>query len=161
MNRTVSVSIAATLFTLLLAGCATRTEPPPPAAAREKTADAPAPAAVTTAPAQSLPPPSVLIAGRTPAAILAHIANTRKAKGMRQTVREKDRAEFSTQLGKTSPPTEVRFSYQLSQEGNAYRLTARVFRIAYPGTAREQITDDTHNLRANLEKELTTYTRQP
>lgn len=151
----------AALLALLAAACTTPQPPPPqtPPPQQENLRPQPPrqPATIETKPMLA---PSILIYDRTPAQIMGQIASVRKSKGMRQTVHDKHRAEFSMPLNKTQNATEVRFVYQLAAEGKAWRLSAQVFTITSPGTSREQVTENTRELLDKLEQELATYSKR-
>lgn len=152
--------LLALALALLLAACAT-TQPPTEnsgGAGVTRPASAASAAASTTL---SDGTPSVLIRGRTSKAILDDIVQYRtQQKGMKLKSRSTTRLEFTLPIQRTATPTEARMSYLLIKEGDALRLSAKVYQFSYPGTTRETGQDVTQSMADKLQEELQRY-RQP
>ncbi|AOY01305.1 hypothetical protein [Jeongeupia sp. USM3] len=144
MNRRTLIPI---VVALLLAGCATPTQPP---------VSEPAPA---QPPSQTSSAPSVIIDGRTPQAILDDVVAYRTQKGMRVLARTANRVEFKQVVPKAKVPTEARMRYELTPSGKSWKLSARVFQVSHPGTTREAVSDITPQVADKLADELPRYTR--
>ncbi|GGP27746.1 hypothetical protein [Silvimonas amylolytica] len=144
---------AALACPLLLVACAT---PPGETAGTNGKTTAGASAPETKLPAPG-PTPTVLITGRKPQAILDDIVKFRTGKGMSVRSRSSMRVEFAESVPNASQPTEARMLYLLSPASKGLNLSARVFQVSYPGTARERVAEVTSVVADKLSKELAGY----
>ena len=141
-------------FSLLLAACAT---PPSDNSAKAPvTGGTPQPVPETKLPAAG-PAPTVLISGRKPQAILDDIVKYRTGKGMKLRNRTSMKVEFAETITSASQPTEARMVYLLSPGAKGLNLSARVFQVSYPGTARERVAEITSVVADKLSRELAGY----
>ncbi|WP_188705992.1 hypothetical protein [Silvimonas iriomotensis] len=145
---------AALICPLLLAACATPPGETGAGTAGKTTAGAPAPETKLPAPG---PTPTVLITGRKPQAILDDIVKFRTGKGMSVRSRSSMKVEFAESVPNASQPTEARMLYLLSPTSKGLNLSARVFQVSYPGTARERVAEVTSVVADKLSKELAGY----
>lgn len=102
--------------------------------------------------------PSVVIKGKTAAAIFDSIIKFRTQKGMKVTRRDSKHVELSMPIPKSAPPAEAMMIYSISPANDGLRLSAQVFQIVrHPG--KTQTSDITASLRNKLEEELLGYAR--
>lgn len=101
--------------------------------------------------------PSVRITGRTAQAVLDDIVKFRTGKGMNVRNRSAMRVEFAEVVTTAKQPTEARMVYMLSPASGGLNLSARVFQVSYPGTAKERVAEITGVVSDKLGKELAGY----
>lgn len=155
---TLRLAAASVLGALLVAGCATPANP----------TSTTHPGVVTPVPlGQPLPEtklpkatvvPSVLIAGRQANDVLDEIVKYRTGKGMTLRKRSATKAEFAQNITTAKLPTEARMVYLLTPANGGLQLSARVFQVSYPGTAREKkVAEITGLVEDKLNHELAGY----
>ncbi|STR44989.1 hypothetical protein [Iodobacter fluviatilis] len=103
--------------------------------------------------------PSILIKDRPARAIFDDIVVYRKQKGMQLKRRTAQRLEFSMQIPNVTQATEARMSYILAPLDGGWQLSARVWQITAPGTARESVSEITSAVADKIHEELQTYAR--
>jgi hypothetical protein len=102
---------------------------------------------------------SILIKDRPARAIFDDIVIYRKQKGMQLKRRTAQRLEFSMQIPNVTQATEARMSYILAPLDGGWQLSARVWQITAPGTARESVSEITSAVADKIHEELQTYAR--
>lgn len=143
----------AIIFALLLSGCATE-----PSAPRQSVQ----PNAATAAPTVSMAEPaapSVLIRGKSAAAIMSSIVKYRTQKGMRIVQRDKQRLVLSMSVPKSRPPAEARMIFSIAPAADGLMLSAQVFQIVQEKGLKPVTHDVTASLTDKLEDELAMYAK--
>ncbi|WP_152969069.1 hypothetical protein [Amantichitinum ursilacus] len=162
MTSTLSIRHAgvALVAALILAGCASTSSPTTASTAHSGNVITPVPLGQPL-PDTKLPKvtaaPSVLIAGRPAAAILDDVVKYRTGKGMTLRNRSSNKAEFAQTIPNAKQPTEARMVYLLAPVNGGLQLSARVFQVSYPGTAREKVAEITGVVADKLNQELGGY----
>ncbi|MEN9659242.1 MAG: hypothetical protein RL571_2707 [Pseudomonadota bacterium] len=100
----------------------------------------------------------IVIKNRQPQAIFDDIVQYRKQKGMLLKRRTSQRLEFSMKIPNVTQATEARMSYLLFPIEGGFQLSARVWQITAPGTARENVSEITDAVADKIHEELQTYT---
>ncbi|MDW5415482.1 hypothetical protein R6242_02720 [Iodobacter sp. CM08] len=100
----------------------------------------------------------IVIKDRQAQAIFDDIVQYRKQKGMQLKRRTAQRLEFSMKIPNVTQATEARMSYLLSPLDGGFQLSARVWQITAPGTARENVSEITNAVADKIHEELQTYT---
>ncbi len=144
-------ALLATLLAVLAAGCAT--EPTSPAQITQPGSEKSTKPAVINEPAA----PSVLIRGKSSAAILTSIVKFRTQKGMKVVQRDKQRVTFSMPVPKSSPPAEARMIFSIAPARDGLQLSAQVFQVVREKGKTPVTRDVTSSLTEKLEAELAMY----
>ncbi|WP_091192534.1 hypothetical protein [Formivibrio citricus] len=141
------------MLTLLLGGCAT--EPSAPRQSVQPGATAPAATPAMAEPAA----PSVLIRGKSAAAIMSSIVKYRTQKGMKIVQRDKQRLVLSMPVPKSRPPAEARMIFSIAPAADGLLLSAQVFQIVQEKGRKPVTHDVTASLTDKLEAELAMYAK--
>lgn len=144
--------VAVAVLALIVSGCATET-PPSQQTVQPVSMPTKAPSTPLATPAA----PSILIRGKSSAAILTSIVKYRTQKGMKIVQRDKQRLVFSMPVPRSSPPAEARMIFSLAPAADGLLLTAQVFQVVQ-GKGKKAVTRDvTASLSSKLEAELAMY----
>lgn len=150
------------LLALLLAACGTRTPPQTIPPQKNHTQPAQAgntPVDQTEKPAANLEStPSVIIKGKSAAAILDNVVKFRTSKGMKISQRDAKFVQFSMHIPNSSPPANVLMIYSISPATDGLRLSAQVFQIIKQ-KGKSLTGDITAGLKDKLQDELEGYAR--
>ena len=124
---------------------------------RQKTAPAPNTKVPSAVNLPNLSDNIIVIKDRQAQAIFDDIVQYRKQKDMLLKRRTSQRLEFSMKIPNVTQATEARMSYLLSPVEGGFQLSARVWQITAPGTARENVSEITDAVADKIHEELQTY----